>query len=132
MVGLAKVLLATSTEQTNLTKLRASVLGFSYDLCVPSGGVEEQQLPKTQKRFRSERCHTCHLTVDTHLRCRMHFKMVETTRNIRNGQTERLTIQLMDSFRRDLGALACLKTETHDHLMLNSFEKLTWYGVHHS
>ena len=58
--------------------------------------------------------------------------MVETTRNIRNGQTERLTIQLMDSFRRDLAALACLKTETHDHLMLNSFEKLTWYGVHHS
>ena len=55
MVGLAKVLLATSTEQTNLTKLRASVLGFSYDLCVPSGGVEEQRLPKTQKRFRSER-----------------------------------------------------------------------------
>ena len=28
MVGLAKVLLATSTEQTNLTKMRASVLGF--------------------------------------------------------------------------------------------------------
>ena len=62
----------------------------------------------------------------------MHFKMVEKTRNIKNGPTERLTIQLMDSFRKDLGALACLKTETHAHLMLYSFEKLTWYGVHHS
>ena len=56
MVGLAKVLLATSTEQTNLTKLRANVLVFFiYDLCVPSGGVEEQQFPQTQKCFRSER-----------------------------------------------------------------------------
>ena len=58
--------------------------------------------------------------------------MVETTKIVRDEQTERLANPLMDSFRRDLGALACLKTETHAHLMLNSFEKSTWYGVHHS